>query len=569
MANYAQHFSTLSTPQIERAKASQVENSAGGFSFAVTPLKRLERFLILGCEGGTYYASEKALTVENAKCVIECLESEQWREVLDLIANVSVAGRSPKNDAAIFALAIACGFRREDKNEPGFRHSYLAREYALETVFPQVVRTGTHLFQFCEAVQKFRGWGRGLKRAVGKWYQSKSPKDLAYQIVKYQQREGWSHRDVLRLANPNTPDDPRFETSLERGAVLRYAAKGALGMGARTVARKSRDGAVSTYRGHAMPEFLAAFEELKRCGMPDIQRAMALVKDNGFTHEMVPSVLLADPRMWGALLERMPMTALIRNLARMTANGIMKPLSAASQIACERLTDPVALKKARVHPIDMLKALFVYKAGRGQKGSLSWSPVAQIVDALDAGFYESFGAVEPTGKRIFIALDVSASMTWGGGIGGVSGFTPREASACMAMVTMRTEKQWLVKGFSHTLVDVPITARMRLDDVKRVIERIHVGATDCSLPMLYARDAELDVDAFVLYTDSESFYGGCHPHQALESYRNKRGIAAKSAVVAMTATEFTIADPADAGQLDVVGFDTATPNLLADFFKSG
>jgi 60 kDa SS-A/Ro ribonucleoprotein len=28
---------------------------------------------------------------------------------------------------------------------------------------------------------------------------------------------------------------------------------------------------------------------------------------------------------------------------------------------------------------------------------------------------------------------------------------------------------------------------------------------------------------------------------------------------------FTIADPSDAGMLDVVGFDTATPSIIADF----
>jgi 60 kDa SS-A/Ro ribonucleoprotein len=33
----------------------------------------------------------------------------------------------------------------------------------------------------------------------------------------------------------------------------------------------------------------------------------------------------------------------------------------------------------------------------------------------------------------------------------------------------------------------------------------------------------------------------------------------------MVSNDFTIADPDDAGMLDVVGFDTATPQILADF----
>jgi len=43
------------------------------------------------------------------------------------------------------------------------------------------------------------------------------------------------------------------------------------------------------------------------------------------------------------------------------------------------------------------------------------------------------------------------------------------------------------------------------------------------------------------------------------------GIAAKLIVVAMTSNGFTIADPDDAGMLDVVGFDTATPQVISDF----
>lgn len=36
-------------------------------------------------------------------------------------------------------------------------------------------------------------------------------------------------------------------------------------------------------------------------------------------------------------------------------------------------------------------------------------------------------------------------------------------------------------------------------------------------------------------------------------------------VVGMTSNGFSIADPNDAGMLDVVGFDSAAPALIADF----
>jgi 60 kDa SS-A/Ro ribonucleoprotein len=75
------------------------------------------------------------------------------------------------------------------------------------------------------------------------------------------------------------------------------------------------------------------------------------------------------------------------------------------------------------------------------------------------------------------------------------------------------------------------------------------------------------VDVFVVYTDSETWAGSIHPVQALRRYRERMGIAAKLVVVAMASNGFSIADPEDPGMLDVVGFDAAAPQLIADFAR--
>jgi 60 kDa SS-A/Ro ribonucleoprotein len=46
------------------------------------------------------------------------------------------------------------------------------------------------------------------------------------------------------------------------------------------------------------------------------------------------------------------------------------------------------------------------------------------------------------------------------------------------------------------------------------------------------------------------------------------GIPARLIVVGMVANGFTIADPDDPGMLDVVGFDTSAPALMADFVRN-
>ncbi|MGO9985301.1 MAG: TROVE domain-containing protein, partial [Rhodomicrobium sp.] len=93
------------------------------------------------------------------------------------------------------------------------------------------------------------------------------------------------------------------------------------------------------------------------------------------------------------------------------------------------------------------------------------------------------------------------------------------------------------------------------------------GGTDCALPMLHAMEKGLKVDAFVVYTDSETWAGKIHPVQALKEYRTKTGIAAKLVVVGMVSNGFSIADPNDGGMLDVVGFDAAAPAVIADFIR--
>jgi 60 kDa SS-A/Ro ribonucleoprotein len=74
--DYTRHFQTRKNPQSEPIPGEkQVENNAGGFVYEVTPFQRLQRFLVLGCEGGTYYQGESKLTKENGQNVFDCLQA--------------------------------------------------------------------------------------------------------------------------------------------------------------------------------------------------------------------------------------------------------------------------------------------------------------------------------------------------------------------------------------------------------------------------------------------------------------------------------------------------------------
>jgi 60 kDa SS-A/Ro ribonucleoprotein len=304
---------------------------------------------------------------------------------------------------------------------------------------------------------------------------------------------------------------------------------------------------------------------------------VALVREQRLTREMLPTQLLNHAEVWEALLEEMPLTALLRNLGVMSKVGLLTPLSDASRCVVARIGDEQALRRARVHPVAVLSALKTYTQGRGVRGKNTGDPVAQVVDALDAAFYLAFGNVEPSGKRTLLALDVSGSMC--SPVHGLSFLSCREASAAMALVTAASEPEHRFVAFTagsgpsrflglgSGLTPLAISPRQRLDDVVRVTSGLAFGGTDCALPMLEALQRGWEVEVFVVYTDNETWAGEVHPAQALRRYREKTGIPARLVVVGMASNGFSIADPEDAGMLDVVGFDTAAPQLISDFSR--
>jgi 60 kDa SS-A/Ro ribonucleoprotein len=548
---YLKGFGTRRVPQ-RRPLPGQTPNDAGGFVWAVDVWARLRRFLVLGSEGGSYYVSQSSLTRENASAVEAAVREDGLRAVEEIV-RVSREGRAPKNDPALFALALAAGAADE------------ATRKAALAALPQVARTGTHLFRFVSFVEGFRGWGRSLRRAVGGWYAAQPADALAYQAVKYRQRDGVTHRDVLRLAHPAGrvgAGNPTLEVTAEHARLFEWIVRGG-----------ETDGLPELVRGFARAQAAATARE-----------TAALVREYGLPREAVRLEHLSSPLVWEALLEEMPMTALVRNLATMTRVGVIAPGSEGTARAVAKLGDAERIRAARVHPIVLLAALRTYATGRGVRGRGTWDPVRELVDALDVAFYASFANVEAAGARLLLALDVSGSMTYGE-IAGVPGLTPRDASAALALVTAATEPRYEIVGFfagrggfrkrgrpvHRGYVDgrtpLAISPRQRLDDVVKTVSDLPFGGTDCALPMQYALVNEREIDTFVIYTDSETWAGDVHPVQALRDYRSASGIGARRVVVGLVAYGFSIADPTDPGTLDVVGFDTTTPQLVSDFAR--
>ena len=575
MSDVLSTFSTRRTAQSQPRTPDQVKNAAGGYTYKLGDEARLHRFLTLGTDGGTYYTNAKDITAQNAEIVLRMVQSKGLYTVGQIV-EISKAGRAPKNKQALFALAIAAS------------HGDDATRAAALAALPDVARTGTHLFEFLNYTKQFRGWGKGLQKAVLRWYTDKPVDRVAYQVVKYRQREDWTHDAVLRKAHGHGDVSPEhaalFNWISTRAAPKTAPANvGEINRNGFLIVPSPRIGKTADVdrEGRKMeaglPALIADFEALQRAERTT-QVIDLIAAGNGISWEMIPDKYLNVAAVWEALLEQgVPQTALMRQLPRLTRLDLAKGTIGKSIAA--QLTDADRLKKARVHPINVLVAQRTYAQGRSERGSSTWTPARAFSDALDAAFYAAFGAIEADGLRHLLALDVSGSM--GTQVSGLP-LSCREASGALAMVTAAVESDTEIVGFTSVsgtykmpgvrnrnwydggISKLDISPRRRLDDNIRAISNLPFGGTDCALPMVWAKNAKEQFDVFTIYTDNETWAGNIHVDQALEQYRQSSGVNARLQIVSMTATGNSLCNPQDPGQLDVSGFDSVVPQLLAD-----
>ena len=361
----------------------QVANSAGGHAWAVDVWTRLRRFLILGSEGGSYYASEWTLTRENAQAV----ETP--------FARTACARSRRSSPSAVRAERRRTIRRSTHSRSP--RASVTTRHGRLRS---RRCRRSPARARTCSSSRRSsRASAAGAARCGGP-LPAGTPisrsEALAYQAVKYRQRAGVSHRDLLRLAHPAGrvgAGNPTVDVSADHARLFEWIVRG----GIRRVSR------ASSRASHARSR-----RRLRR-------RRRSSFASIGLPREALQPEHLTSPEVWDALLDDMPMTALIRNLATMTRVGVIAPGSDGTARAIAQLGDRERLRRGSRSP------------DRGPGGAAhvrdrprcSWprhvGPVREIVDALDAAFYASFGNVEPAGKRLLLALDVSGSMACGRG----------------------------------------------------------------------------------------------------------------------------------------------------------
>lgn len=543
MARAYQQFAKLGQQRPIFGREAEMEpNAAGGYAFKLSIWDRLERFLVLGSDGGTYYVGERKLTIENAEVVIECLK-EDGAKTVNAARAVFNENRAPRVDPALFVMALA------------LKHGDVeTRRLAAHLVLP-MLRTGSQFLSFVSYLKAVGSTNSRIKRRImANWFNSRRPDQVAFQFIKYQQRNGWAQKDLLRLshANPNDAED-----ATKHSNVYAYMVD-------------------KPHTTTHLPQLLIDYHDMqtsvKNGSVSAVQAALAGIEDR-LPREALPTEALADIEVLRALLPTMPPHALLRNLVRLAQRTLLTERPAIDYVV-GKLRDTAWLQKGHVHPFAVMLAAFIYSEGRDLPGSplsrmrrsaelRTWPVQPEIVHALSDAFETLVNAQPRSDVRVLWALDCSGSMQ-----APCIGTPVRcdKAGAALILALGRPQPNSCATLFTtYCRKPQPITPRMKIDDLI-----LGVGeGTDCSAPVQHALQEKTPYDAIVMFTDNETWYGSDHVTTWFQRYKQEKNKDCKLVVCSMTSSNANIVDTKDPNQLGIVGLDGNVAMLINSFIGAG
>ena len=517
------------TPQTEVIPGRENEmtkGKSGAVAFKVDDWTYLRRCLLLGTADGSYYAGKQELSQRLIRVIKSAVAADPGR-VADEILYAS-DGHAVNNHAPILALVLlSCGDSPDAKK-------------AFRRIFQKVVRTGSHFHEWISYTKSMRGIGRVIREEAINWLTREDVGWLSYQMLKYQQRYGFSFNDELRLFKPKPPTGIHQRLFGHVTGKLEWAGD--------NPGDFTNDNPMSRWHWYIW---------LKR----NPEQGERAVREGALTHEMVAPIAKMDRNVWQALFESMPIGAMLRNLGSLTNLGVLRADEPGnlSRVA-EVLEDPARIKKGRIHPIDALRALKVYQAGgKLGKSRKVWEPVPRICDILERCLGLSFDALEPTGKVFLHAVDVSGSMSC---TPNEYGLTCAEIAATLALACAKTEDNYVIRGFSTEFIDLRITAQDSFSTALHKTSVRNFGSTDAAVAYEWAIQEKFKADVFCFWTDSESWAGRCHPSQALAKYRQKVNPEAKAIYTTLQVNDISLVDRKDSLSFDFGGFDPSLPKYI-------
>ncbi|XP_061179489.1 RNA-binding protein RO60-like [Saccostrea echinata] len=563
----------------------QVRNVADKFVFLQGPETKFAHFLRFGHSTNAYSSGSRDLETKDAECVLELIRNGKGLRVVEMIKGFSEEHLAYKQDYIIYALAICC--RSSETDASTKRAGY--------DVLSQVCKIPTHLFKFVDYCQKISieqssksGWGRTHRKAISNWYIKHADVEdhltlmayHLYHLTKYRRRKGWTHRDVIRKSHLKIDKDfPRFVNNKLYPA-LKYlvmvAVKGKEFADSNdfTIEQQGLRGFKSSVLAKVIT-YIEQVKEARKKSHEDIEGLCRLISKHRFVREQIPTHFLNHKDVWIALSRHMPMTAMLRNLGKMSRLECLTEGSFGEQLVLSKIQNEELIISRKIHPMTFMVALNQYQEEKSGNGKKEWPALESVINALKVGFEISLKCIPPTNKHILLSFGATESMVDDSKkCIGMPSLSVSEAAAFLIKLTAKREESCELLVFSSN--DCHPRSVEVDDSEEEIIHKLKMSdpspTSDVSLPIKYALEKrKYDIDAFVILTDSNTSSGSVHPSKAFKSYcetvKPVRETDPQLVVCDMLSSSVTIGDPTDVNTLNISGFDYNVPRIINDFIR--
>lgn len=261
-----------------------------------------------------------------------------------------------QRNEAMFALAH-CVRRGTGENQDKLRSEVYKQ-------FQDLIKTDEDFLQFISFYELLnenngKGFGRGMRKCIANWYDSKSPAELVKIFTNHRRQNGWDHGDILKMAHVN------FGADLERQSIL----KAMLVRPHKFVYNNREQTATMTDN----QQFLYKVFRLRIC--EDVTEAKKIIaEDTRIVLAHVPTHFYNDPMVWQLLLARFTFREILRLFSTWHVLQLIGPETMLAKKVGTALCNQNLIESSKVHPLEVLALKRAYEKNE----KFSWAVVVNI-----------------------------------------------------------------------------------------------------------------------------------------------------------------------------------------------
>lgn len=376
-------------------------------------------------------------------------------------------------------------------------------------IFDNVVLIPSDLQDFMVILEgQGRGQGgRAVKRQVARFLNNVSE----YWAIKYNGRgRGYSLGDIVKTVHPKPISDTQK-------AIFAYLVG-------------------KEYDKTQVPQ-ISAYEALKKT--TDVKEQIALIHEGKLPHEVVTGVVKPTKEIWNAILQQMPIFALLRNLNTLDRAGV---LDENREYITSVLNNPERLTKSKILPFRFVSAF--------QEVSKPW-----VKDVLRQSVELTFDNLPEIPGKTAVFLDVSGSM---------KGEYLQIGSVFAVALYKKTKGNGIFWTFDTRVYDPQPSM---YDSILTQAERIKAGGgTDTGAPVEKLRKDNIYVDNIIIITDEQQNTGSPF-YKELEKYRRSINPNTKAFVIDIAPYRSAMIPPTDKNAHYIYGWSETVLHYIAMSIK--